>query len=142
MASIPGGTAVKRGYYIDGRHFEFANVEHDGGTLPGPPERRWLYMPTLAVVAAAPALGGLFVLTLPFIGFGLLAYAIARKLAGAARTGARELGATLAPELRPGEAYLTGKAEKDEGEGAPPNAPDADLDALQKDVEDARRRRE
>lgn len=140
MASIPGGTAVKRGYYIDGRHFEFTTVERDGDALPGPPERRWLYMPTLAVVAVAPALGGLFVLSLPFVGFGLAAYALARKVGGVARAGAREIAATLAPEQRPGEAYLTGKVEKDQGGSAAKKPADPKLDALGQDIDEARRR--
>ncbi|HVI73374.1 MAG TPA: hypothetical protein VM683_00180, partial [Anaeromyxobacteraceae bacterium] len=83
MASFPGGTAVKRGYYIDGRQFEFATVERDGNALPGGPDRRWLRLPVIAVVAAAPALGGLFVISLPFLSFGLAAYAIAKKVATA-----------------------------------------------------------
>ena len=142
MASFPGGTAVKRGYYIDGRQFEFATVERDGNALPGGPDRRWLRLPVIAVVAAAPALGGLFVISLPFLSFGLAAYAIAKKVATAVGAGARELGATLSPELRPGEAHLTGKPEK---EATPPateegGSGDAKLDALESDIERARKR--
>ena len=140
MASFPGGTAVKRGYYIDGRQFEFATVERDGDALPGEPDRCWLRLPVIAVVAAAPALGGLFVISLPFLTFGLAAYAIAKKVATAVGAGARELGATLSPELRPGEAHLTGKPEK---EATPPataegGSGDAKLDALESDIERAR----
>ena len=142
MASFPGGTAVKRGYYIDGRQFEFATVERDGNALPGGPDRRWLRLPVIAVVAAAPALGGLFVISLPFLTFGLAAYAIAKKVATAVGAGARELGATLSPELRLGEAHLTGKPEK---EATPPateegGSGDAKLDALESDIERARKR--
>jgi hypothetical protein len=144
MASFPGGTAVKRGYYIDGREFEFATVERDGDALPGGPDRRWLHLPVIAVVAVAPALGGLFVISLPLISFGLAAYAIAKKVAKVVGAGAREIGATLSPELRPGEAHLTGKPEKEEPaagaakrEGA---AGDIELDALQDEVEQARKR--
>lgn len=140
MASFPGGTAVKRGYYIDGRQFEFATVERDGEALPGGPDRHWIHLPVVAVIAVAPALGSLFVLTLPAITFGLAAYAIARKLALVIGAGARELGATLSPELRPGEAHLTGKPNA--SEAAPPAAPppDVKLDALEKDIEQARKR--
>lgn len=146
MASFLGGTAVKRGYYIEGRHFEITTVARDGDALPGGPERRWLRLPVMAVVAAAPALGGLFVISLPFLGFGLAAYAIGKKVASLVGAGAREVGATLAPELRPGEAYLTGKPEKDPS--AKPDAAaagevkDAKLEALEKEVEQARKRRE
>jgi hypothetical protein len=141
MASFPGGTAVKRGYYIDGRQFEFATVERDGDALPGGPERRWLHLPVIAVIAVAPALGGLFVISLPLISFGLAAYAIAKKVVTVVGAGAAEVGATLSPDLMPGEAHLTGKAEKPAA--TPPaaggSAPaDAKLDALEKEIEQAR----
>jgi hypothetical protein len=146
MASFLGGTAVKRGYYIEGRHFEITTVARDGDALPGGPERRWLRLPVMAVVAAAPALGGLFVISLPFLGFGLAAYAIGKRVASLVGAGAREVGASLAPEVRPGEAYLTCKPEK--GEASKPAAKgegevkDAKLEALEKEVEQARKRRE
>jgi len=139
MATYRGGTAVKRGYYIDGASFEFTTVERDGSALPGGPERRWLHVPVLAVIAAAPALGGLFVLTFPLIGFGVLAYSLAKKLIPAARAGAREIGATLSPSWVPGEAHLTGEdAPKEEGANAPPKS-DERLDALQSEVDRARK---
>jgi hypothetical protein len=78
MASFPGGSAVKSGHYIHGKSFEFATVEKDGGTLPGGPEASWVRIPVWLVVAAAPALGGLFVVTFPLIGFGVTAYALVR----------------------------------------------------------------
>jgi hypothetical protein len=146
MATYAGGTQVKRGYYIDGTAFEFTNVERDGGVLPGTVERRWLRVPTVAVIAAAPALGGLFVLSFPLIGFGVVAYALVKKLIPAARAGARELGATLGPTWAPGEAHLTGEA----GEEAPPagapavprEAGAAELDRLAATIDAARKPRE
>jgi hypothetical protein len=71
-----------------------------------------------------------------------------KKLASAIGAGAREVGATLAPELRPGEAHLTGKPEAEAtpppaepGAGAAPSKP-SELDAVAKKVEQARQRRE
>ena len=144
MATYAGGSSVKRGYYIDRGAFEFATVEHDGDALPGGSERRWLYLPVIAVIAVAPALGSLFFLTLPFVGFGVVAYGLARKLIPAARAGARELGATFAPTWAPGEAHLTGEAPKKEVAPAAPaatSAPRADgLEQVAKEVEEARLR--
>ena len=144
MASFPGGTAVKRGYYIDGRQFEFATVERDGDPLPGGQDRRWIHLPVVAVIAVAPALGSLFVISLPVISFGMAAYAIAKKVASVIGAGARELGATLSTELRPGEAHLTGKPHTDEpaAPGAQAESGDAKLDALQKEIEQARKRQQ
>jgi hypothetical protein len=136
MATYIGGTAVRRGYYIDGRSFGFITVERDGDALPGGPERRWLHVPVLAVIAAAPTLGSLFVMTLPFLGFGLVAWKLASKLAPAAWAGARELSATVAPPLSTGEAYLAGAPPKDAAATPPP--PDEKLDAVAADIEAAR----
>jgi hypothetical protein len=110
--TFEGGTRVKSGYYVNARSFEFANVASDGEALPGGSEKRFLRIPTLAVMLAAPALGGLFVVALPFIGFGVAAHAIVRKLAG----GAKEVAATVAtPPMPLGSTALTGTpAEKGE----------------------------
>jgi hypothetical protein len=100
-----GGTRVKSGYYVNARSFEFANVSSDGAALPGGPEKKFLRIPTLAVMLAAPALGGLFVVALPFIGFGVAAHAVVRKFAG----GAKEVAATVATAPMPvGSTALTG----------------------------------
>ncbi len=133
MTTHPGGSRVKSGYYVDGRGFAFANVETDGGTLPGNPGSRWRRVPLLVVMAAAPALGGLLVVALPFIGFGLAAYAIARAVGGHARDGAKEIVATVAaPGALPGEAHLAGRPTEKSAAGEP--APDARAEALAKEI--------
>jgi len=132
MATYAGGTAVKRGYYIDGRSFEFTNIQKDGGTLPPGAERRWLRVPTLLVIAVAPALGGLFVMTLPFVGIGVVVYEIAKRLAPGAKAGAREIAATVTPAWVPGEAHLAGTPAKGEPAPAPP---DEQVEALAKEIE-------
>jgi hypothetical protein len=137
MATYAGGTAVARGYFIQGRSFEFANVEKDGGQLPGSAETRWVRVPTLLVIAMAPALGGLFVMTLPFVGFGLVAYEVARRLAPGAKAGAKELAATVAPVWVPGEAHLAGTPTQGKDEEAPPRR-DEKVEALAKEIEEKR----
>ena len=143
MATYAGGTPVKRGYYIEGKSFEFTTVERDGSALPGGPERRWLHVPVLVVIAAAPALGGLFVLSFPLIGFGVVAYSLAKKLAPAALAGARELAATLGPSWVPGEAHLDGGTAPDapkpaDAKGSPLPGSER-LDALQSEIDQARK---
>jgi len=142
MATYPGGTAVKRGYFIDGKTFEFTTVERDGSALPGGPERRWLHLPVIVVIAVAPALGGLFVLSFPLIGFGVVAYSLAKKLVPAARAGARELIATLGPSWVPGEAHLHGGTAPDAKPGDAKDSPlpaSERLDALQSEIDQARK---
>lgn len=104
--TFSGGSNVASGYYVDAKSFSFANVEKDGGALPGGPERRFVRIPTLVVMAAAPALGGLFVIALPFVGFGVAVHAIVRAFAG----GAKEVAATVAaPPMPAGSTALTGR---------------------------------
>jgi hypothetical protein len=127
--TFPGGTQVPSGYYIDASSFSFFNVEKDGGALPGGEGRKYLRVPTLVVMAAAPALGGLFVITLPFVGFAVLGKAVFRALAGSAR----EVAATVSNAPMPaGSTALTGKpAEKGAGEPAL----DAKAEQLAKEIE-------
>ena len=74
---------------------------------------------------------------LPFIGFALFAYAIAKKIAGAVTQGTTELAATVQPgSFAPGAAYFTGKPgeeEKEKKEGAEaPKSPE--LEKLEKEI--------
>ena len=103
--TFAGGTKVSSGYYVNARSFEFANIHSNGEVLPGGPTARFVRVPTLVAMLAAPALGGLFVVTLPFIGFGMVAYAAAKKLG----VGAKEVAATVATSPMPaGATALTG----------------------------------
>ncbi len=111
---------MSSGYYINARTFEFANIAHDGSLLPGGSDARFVQIPTVVAMAAAPALGGLFLIFLPFIGFGLVAYAAAKKLG----LGAKEVAATVATAPMPvGSTALTGTpAEKGATEEPAKNA--------------------
>lgn len=142
MAAYPGGTQVRSGYYVHGRSLEFANIPKDGGTLPGGPESRWVRIPVLAAMAAAPALGGLFVLSLPLITVGVAVYAIAKKIGLVATTGAKEIAATVTPAWTPGEAHLAGEgADRAEAEAggaggeATRTTAKERLDALAREIE-------
>lgn len=137
MATYVGGTQVKSGYYMDASTLAFANVEKDGGTLPGGAKTRWKRVPVLLVVAAAPLLGGLFVVAFPLLGFGVAAYALGRKLTSRARAGAKEIAATVAPSWAPGEAHLTGEPPRTgSGDAAP--AQDERMQQLEREIEEKR----
>lgn len=137
MATYVGGAQVRSGYYLDASKLAFANVEKDGGTLPGGAEARWTRVPVALVVAAAPVLGGLLVVTLPLVGFGVAAYAIGRKLSSRARAGAQEIAATVAPGWAPGEAHLTGEPPEEDAAKAPP-AKDEHVERLEKEIGERR----
>ena len=135
MTTYAGGTAVKSGYYLDIRTFTFAQVARDGGKLPGGDEQGFTRVPAALVLVAAPVLGGAFVVALPFIAFGVTAYAIGKRLTGFGRAGACEVAATLVPPWAPGAAHLTGAPPSEQG--AP--AADARIDELGSEI-DAKRK--
>jgi hypothetical protein len=108
MASYLGGTQAPGGIYWNGR-LAVVTVPAEGGNLPGGSGERYRSVPWALALLVAPVLGGLYVVLLPFVGLGMLAVHAARRIAGGARQGARELAATVTPGWRPGEAHLTGR---------------------------------
>jgi hypothetical protein len=113
MARYLGGTQAPGGIYWNGR-LTMVSVPAEGGALPGGSGERFRSVPWALALLAAPILGGLYVVLLPFVGFGLLAVHAWQRVAGGARKGASELAATVTPGWRPGEVHLTGRP------GAPP----------------------
>ena len=138
--AITSGTPVKGGYYFNSRRWTFARVEKDGETLPGARNERWTRVPVPIVIAAAPVLGGMFVVAFPIIGLVAVGVAIGRKLGGGVRETATDLAANLAPGPLPGEAHLTGKAgdKAEKAGGAAPAAPE--LEKLASEIEEKRRK--
>ena len=95
MAIYSGGTTVKSGYYWNAGNWEFTMVPDDGGVLPGAADRRFRKVPLLLLLAAAPLLGGLFVMFLPLIGFAMaIGYAL-KKLLHGARSLTRDVAASM-----------------------------------------------
>jgi hypothetical protein len=132
MANYTGGAKVKSGYYWHTRSWHVEVVPDEGGTLPGERTASYLKVPFPVLFVVVPVMGLLFLMFLPFIGFGLFAYAIAKRLGGGLRRGASELASTVHPGMVPGEAHLTGKAgeEKKAEQGAAPAA----IEKLEKEV--------
>ncbi len=137
MNAIHGGSAVQGGYYLSKSNWEVFPVARDGERLPGPASEHYVKIPTAAAFVVVPALGGLMVLFLPFIGLYMTATAAAAKVAGMFRSSAQDLAATVTPGWAPGAAHLTGKAtEKKEGETA---EGEAALGELSKEIEEKRK---
>lgn len=133
MAKYAGGTRVKGGYYWHTHSWRVEVVPAEGGTLPGEGTASYLKVPFPVLFVLIPVMGLLFLMFLPFIGFGLFAYAIAKRIAGLVGRGATELASTVHPGMVPGEAYLTGKAGEEKEAGAAPAAPEA-IEKLEKEV--------
>ncbi len=131
-----GQTQVRSGYYINARSFELVNIEKDGGTLPGGTDAKYLRIPVIVAMLAAPALGGLFVVAFPLIGLGVIGQAVYKAVTGSAK----EVAATVAtPAMPAGSTALTGKPAEKGATGE--TSPDAATDALAKEIEAKREQR-
>jgi hypothetical protein len=134
--AITSGTPVKSGYYLNSRRFSFSHVAVDGEALRGTAGDRWVRVPAPLLLAAAPIIGGLFVVAFPIVGVATLAVGIARKLAGGVKEGAADLAANLVPGPLPGEAHLTGKP--GEAKDGTPAKADPALENLEKEIGEKR----
>ena len=133
------GSKVNSGYYFNAARWHVEPIEKDGGRLPEG-NGRWMKVPTAAALLLVPILGATFLMFLPFIGFALLAHAMATKTFGLFRTHATELAATMSPGWQPGEAHFTGKRAENAGvEEKGPTAKGDALDALAEEIERKRK---
>jgi hypothetical protein len=134
------GAAVKSGYYVDLEGWSVHPVAHDGERLP-PGRGAWRRVPTAVAIGLTPILGLAFLMFLPVIGFVLAARAAANPLVRMFRASAADLAATVSPGWAPGEAHLTGKRRENASaeEKGPPAAAER-LDALEREIEERRRR--
>jgi hypothetical protein len=139
MQAIGGGSAVKSGYYLSKSNWEFFPVERDGERLPGGAADHYVKVPLAAVFLVMPALGGLMVVFLPFIGLALAAQAAVKPIQGLFRSSARELAATMTPGWVPGTAHFTGKGNEAEADGPRSTGIDAELDRLAAEIAERRR---
>ena len=88
-----GGTKVGPGFYWRPEAWEIVPVSAPGAVLPGRGEERYVRVPTLAMLALAPAMGGAFAFFLPFIGFAMVARQVGRRVARAFRNRKRTVAA-------------------------------------------------
>jgi hypothetical protein len=133
MAKYTNGMQVGGGYYWNASNWEVEVVPSEGGRLKGGSNAKYVKVPFPALFVIVPLLGALFLMFLPFIGFALFAYAIAKKLAGGVKQGATELASTVQPgSFAAGSAYFTGKA-GEEKENAP-ETKNAQLEKLEREI--------
>ncbi len=72
MKRIRGGAKVEAGFYWRPARLEIVPVTGAGGVLPGSPGEVYVRIPTLGMLLLGPAMGALFVVFLPLIGFVLV----------------------------------------------------------------------
>jgi hypothetical protein len=133
MAKYTGGEKVGGGYYWNTRSWEVEVVGNEGGRLRDPDGARYVKVPFPALFVIVPLLGALFLMFLPFIGFALFAYAIAKKIGSVVKQGTTELAATVQPGgFATGSAYFTGKPGEEEKKGEAEKRPE--LEELEKEI--------
>jgi len=82
MKTRAAGETAKGGFYFNLRTWEIHLHRRNGETLPGNDSDRFIRIPTVALLVLGPAMGFLFVIFLPAIGFALAFREIGRKIAG------------------------------------------------------------
>jgi hypothetical protein len=138
MKRFTSGSKVAQGFYWNIGRWELANIGATGGTLPGHDGDRFVKVPLVAALAAAPLFGLVFVMFLPFIGVAMVAALAVKKVGALLHGGATSVAATVAQSAAlPGEAYLTGAKHEGEPKGEPRK--DAAVDELAREVSERRK---
>ena len=110
MTKLSAGTPVKRGYYFSMKNWSVYPIEKDGTTLKGETGEQFIPVPLPVAVMLAPALGAIFLMFMPFIGFYLTAQTLLRPVTRGFKKSTTEIAASMSPGLAAGTAHLTGKA--------------------------------
>ena len=132
MAHITNTQKVAGGYYWNAKNLEVEVISEEGGHLKG---GDYVKVPFVALFAIVPLLGATFLMSLPVIGFGLVAYAAAKKATRLVTSGATDLAATVQPgQFAAGAAYFTGKAGEEKKEGTAEGEKAPGLEAVEKEI--------
>jgi len=105
-----GGHTVKAGTYWNLSNGNRVQMEQEG-VLPGSGQTRYIKAPVAVMLMAAPVIGLLFAVFLPFIGIAMTLSLIGKKLANTVTEAA---AGSMCFGWRPVEAYLAGKKRKNE----------------------------
>ena len=81
MKTRTAGETAKGGFYFNLKTWEIHLHRRNGEALPGDAADRFVRIPTVALLVLGPAMGFLFVIFLPAIGFALAFREIGRKIA-------------------------------------------------------------
>ncbi len=103
-----GGQRVERGGYWNAHAGDYVRLS-ESGVLPGEASDTYFKVPAPVMLLAAPLLGLVYALFLPFVGLAMVAALVARKLWSGA-VGA--LWRAAAFGWQPAEAYLSGRAKR------------------------------
>ena len=105
-----GGHTVKAGTYWNLANGNRVQMEQEG-TLPGSGTTRYIKAPVAVMLMAAPVIGLVFAVFLPFIGIAMTLKVIGQKLVESVASAA---AGSVSFGWRPIEAYLAGRKRKKE----------------------------
>ena len=112
MRRYRGNEKVEPGVYFNLAQLAFTSIAEEGH-LPGSAGDVYRRVPTLALLVVGPFLGAVYVIFLPFIGFGMLAWIAGTKLAPVMEDAGAAFVRVLRPAWQPAMAFLSrGKAAK------------------------------
>ena len=103
-----GGNKVAAGTYWNMANGNRVNMEQEG-VLPGDGKSRYIKAPVAVMLMAAPAIGLVFAMFLPFIGIAMTLNLIGKKLVDSATSA---VAGSVSFGWRPIEAYLAGRKTK------------------------------
>jgi len=106
MTHYCGGEKVRPGLYLNSGHLSFKSM-YDEGRLPGTREDRYCRVPAVLLLVAGPLVGGLYVVFLPLIGFGMVAWLLLSKAVGVAADLTGSIARVLEPAWQPARAFLS-----------------------------------
>ena len=105
-----GGHTVKAGTYWNMENGSRVQMDQEG-VLPGSGTTRYIKAPVAVMLMAAPVIGLLFAVFLPFIGIAMTLSLIGRKLVNVTTEAA---AGSMSFGWRPIEAYLAGRKNRKE----------------------------
>ena len=112
MKRYKGNEKVEPGIYFNLEQLAFRSMTVEG-RLTGTEGDEYRRVPTVALLVVGPFLGAVYVLFLPFIGFGMLAWVAGTKLAHVMAEAGTAFIRVLRPVWQPAMAFLSrGKAIK------------------------------
>ena len=114
MKTYQAGKQVEYGIYISPKSIDCRFVGADNETLEGKPNATYYRLPTIVAIAAAPILGGIFVMTFPLLIIMMFAYAVCKPLIDAGKYLAKESEFLGSFQWQPTAAYLNKKPQDGE----------------------------
>lgn len=135
MTTYTGTQNVESGLYFNVKHLTVTTME-SAGALPGTTDDRYRRVPMLLMLAAAPLLGLAYVIFLPLIGFGMVAYLLGHKAVQVTSDAATEAVRVLQPGWAPALAFLSRSKPAKVDNAAKDAEPDAWKEEVEKKLDD------